>query len=70
MPGESGNNTKALFEAPGKTMTVHFSSIVGGKVSKKLLIQVRFCQLPIPVPVAYHLITHTISITYPLPTTN
>ncbi|KAF2270007.1 stress-activated map kinase-interacting protein-like protein [Lojkania enalia] len=38
MPGEAGgagNNTKSLFEAPGKTTTVHFSSIVGSKVSKK-----------------------------------
>jgi hypothetical protein len=37
MPGESGTqaNTKALFEAQPKTTTVHFSSIVGSKVSKK-----------------------------------
>ncbi|KAF2112798.1 stress-activated map kinase-interacting protein-like protein [Lophiotrema nucula] len=37
MPGETGNttSTKALFEQPGKTTTVHFSSIVGSKVSKK-----------------------------------
>ncbi|KAF2714545.1 stress-activated map kinase-interacting protein-like protein [Pleomassaria siparia CBS 279.74] len=35
MPGETGANTKALFEAQPKTTTVHFSSIVGSKVSKK-----------------------------------
>ncbi|ORY05146.1 stress-activated map kinase interacting protein 1-domain-containing protein [Clohesyomyces aquaticus] len=35
MPGESQANTKALFEAQPKTTTVHFSSIVGSKVSKK-----------------------------------
>ena len=35
MPGETGNNTKALFDAQPKTTTVHFSSIVGSKVSKK-----------------------------------
>lgn len=38
MPGESNapnNVSKALFEQPAKTTTVHFSSIVGSKVSKK-----------------------------------
>ena len=35
MPGETGNNAKALFDAQSKTTTVHFSSIVGSKVSKK-----------------------------------
>lgn len=35
MPGETGANTKALFDQQPKTTTVHFSSIVGSKVSKK-----------------------------------
>ena len=36
MPGETGNNAKAIFsEQQSKTTTVHFSSIVGSKVSKK-----------------------------------
>jgi hypothetical protein len=35
MPGETGANTKALFDTQPKTTTVHFSSIVGSKVSKK-----------------------------------
>ncbi|KAF2735920.1 hypothetical protein EJ04DRAFT_490685 [Polyplosphaeria fusca] len=37
MPGgaENATNPKQLFEAQGKTTTVHFSSIVGSKVSKK-----------------------------------
>ncbi|PSN73996.1 hypothetical protein BS50DRAFT_566910, partial [Corynespora cassiicola Philippines] len=34
MPGETGT-AKQLFDAPNKTTTVHFSSIVGSKVSKK-----------------------------------
>lgn len=34
MPGDTGN-TKQLFDAPSKTTTVHFSSVVGSKVSKK-----------------------------------
>jgi len=34
MPGDTGN-TKQLFDQPGKTTTVHFSSVVGSKVSKK-----------------------------------
>jgi hypothetical protein len=34
MPGEA-THTKALFENPGKTTTVHFSSVIGSKVSKK-----------------------------------
>ncbi|KAF2197945.1 hypothetical protein GQ43DRAFT_483723 [Delitschia confertaspora ATCC 74209] len=35
MPGETTSNTKALFEAQSKTTRVHFSSVVGSKVSKK-----------------------------------
>lgn len=34
MPGETGT-TKQIFDQPGKTTTVHFSSVVGSKVSKK-----------------------------------
>jgi hypothetical protein len=34
MPGDTGT-TKQLFDQPGKTTTVHFSSVVGSKVSKK-----------------------------------
>ncbi|KAL1605043.1 Component of a membrane-bound complex containing the Tor2p kinase [Paraconiothyrium brasiliense] len=34
MPGETGN-TKQIFDQPAKTTTVHFSSVVGSKVSKK-----------------------------------
>ncbi|KAF2677705.1 stress-activated map kinase-interacting protein-like protein [Lentithecium fluviatile CBS 122367] len=34
MPGETGN-TKPIFDQPAKTTTVHFSSVVGSKVSKK-----------------------------------
>jgi hypothetical protein len=35
MPGETANNTKAIFEAQSKTTTVPFASIVGSQVSKK-----------------------------------
>jgi len=36
MPNEGAGGTKAaLFEAPSKTTTVHFSSIVGSKVSRR-----------------------------------
>ncbi|KAJ4298249.1 Component of a membrane-bound complex containing the Tor2p kinase [Kalmusia sp. IMI 367209] len=34
MPGDTGT-TKQIFDQPGKTTTVHFSSVVGSKVSKK-----------------------------------
>ncbi|KAF2686402.1 stress-activated map kinase-interacting protein-like protein [Lentithecium fluviatile CBS 122367] len=34
MPGDTGT-TKQLFDQPGKTTTVHFSSVIGSKVSKK-----------------------------------
>ncbi|CAI6337646.1 unnamed protein product [Periconia digitata] len=34
MPGETGT-TKQIFDQPGKITTVHFSSVVGSKVSKK-----------------------------------
>jgi hypothetical protein len=34
MPGDTGT-TKQLFDQPNKTTTVHFSSVVGSKVSKK-----------------------------------
>ena len=35
MPGENAGGTKTLFEAPPKTTTVHFSSVVGSKVSRR-----------------------------------
>ena len=35
MPGESTGGTKSRFEAPGKTVTVPFSGVLGSKVSKK-----------------------------------
>lgn len=35
MPGEGAGGTKTLFEAPAKTTTVHFSSVVGSKVSRR-----------------------------------
>ncbi|KAF1961754.1 stress-activated map kinase-interacting protein-like protein [Byssothecium circinans] len=34
MPGETGTK-REIFDQPGKTTTVHFSSVVGSKVSKK-----------------------------------
>lgn len=34
MPGDTGT-TKQLFDQPGKTTTIHFSSVIGSKVSKK-----------------------------------
>jgi len=33
--GTAGGGTKMLFEAPAKTTTVHFSSVVGSKVSRR-----------------------------------
>jgi hypothetical protein len=34
MPGETGTS-KQIFDQPAKTTTVHFSSVIGSKVSKK-----------------------------------
>ncbi len=35
MPGENAGGTKALFDSTPKTVTAHFSSVVGSKVSRR-----------------------------------